>query len=238
MEEKLYTIPVSDAFDTACECPVCAMRKKLEDDAIEYTLGPSYMEDDIRMKTDRLGFCDRHIDALYHQKNRLGLALILSTHFAKTNKEIEKLATSPMKAVSLFKKAEGNPVTDYIDKLNESCFICERVDHTFARYCNTIFYLYRTERDFASKYAASKGFCTRHYGMLLKQAPAHLHGDTLNTFVKTTNQIYLENMKRVQGDLEWFVDKFDYRYANEPWKNSKDAIPRAITKTNGIVYEE
>ena len=38
-------------------------------------------------------------------------------------------------------------------------------------------------------------------------------------------------MKRVTDDLEWFIDKFDYRHKDEPWKNSKDALPRAITKT-------
>lgn len=237
MEEKLYTIPVNDAFGVECECPVCAMRKKLEDDAIEYTLGPSYMEDDIRMKTDKMGFCDKHIDDLYHQKNRLGLALILSTHFAKTGKDIEKLSKSPIRSVPLFKKQTENPLTAYVDNLDKSCFICDRINHTFDRYCNTIFYLYRTERDFVSRYEQSKGFCTRHYGMLLKKAPSHLHGDTLDRFVRVTNEIYLENMRRVQGDLEWFIDKFDYRYANEPWKNSKDAIPRAITKTNGLIYE-
>lgn len=238
MDEKLYTIPVNDAFDQACECPVCAMRKKLEDDAIAYTLGPSYMEDDIRAVTDKMGFCDKHIDALYHQNNRLGLALILSTHFKKVNHDIEKLSASKVKAGGLFKKAEGTPLTDYIDKLDGSCFICDRINNTFGRYCNTIFYLYRTEQEFVQKYENSKGFCTRHYGMLMKHAPNHLSGKTLDQFTETTSRIYLDNMKRVQGDLEWFVDKFDYRYANEPWKNSKDAIPRAITKTNSIMYEE
>ena len=29
--------------------------KKLENDAVEYAMGPSYMEDDIREKTDKIG---------------------------------------------------------------------------------------------------------------------------------------------------------------------------------------
>ena len=29
MAEKLYTIPVNDAFDADCECPVCEMYMKL-----------------------------------------------------------------------------------------------------------------------------------------------------------------------------------------------------------------
>ena len=54
--EELYTIPVNDAFDLDTECPVCAMQQALEADAIEFTMGPSYMEDDVRMETDRIGF--------------------------------------------------------------------------------------------------------------------------------------------------------------------------------------
>ena len=53
MKEKIYTIPVNDAFSSDCECPICSMYKALEDDAVSYTMGPSYMEDDIRAMTDK-----------------------------------------------------------------------------------------------------------------------------------------------------------------------------------------
>ena len=34
----------------------CSMYKALENDAVSYTMGPSYMEDDIRAVTDKKGF--------------------------------------------------------------------------------------------------------------------------------------------------------------------------------------
>jgi len=71
--------------------------------------------------------------------------------------------------------------------------------------------------------------------MLYDSAPQYLKGDELDSFVKLLNKLYLDNMKRLQEDLEWFINKFDYRYADEPWKNAKDALPRAIQKINGIV---
>ena len=94
-KEKLYTIPVNDAFSLDCECPICAMYKKLERDTVEFTMGPSYMEDDIRMETDRIGFCAHHMRMLGEQKNKLGLALILKTHIDRTNKEVEKKKKLP-----------------------------------------------------------------------------------------------------------------------------------------------
>jgi hypothetical protein len=35
-------------------------------------------------------------------------------------------------------------------------------------------------------------------------------------------------MKEMEDGLEWFTNKFDYRNADAPWKNSKDALPRAM----------
>lgn len=55
MEEKLYTIPVMDAFKVDCECPLCKMRDDIENDNISFAMGPSYMEDYIRFETDEKG---------------------------------------------------------------------------------------------------------------------------------------------------------------------------------------
>lgn len=238
MKEKLYTIPVNEAFDTDGECPICSMRKKLETNAIEYTMGPSYMEDDVREATSRLGFCEKHLEQLYQNQNRLGLALILKTHMDKIVKDIEKHSSSGVKALSTSffkKKTESSEVVSYLNEIEETCFVCEKIEGTFNRYIATIFHLYHTEEDFRKKFKASKGFCTSHYKRLYESAPENLNGDELNRFLKELNELYLENMKRVRDDLEWFINKFDYRYANEPWKNAKDALPRSMQKTNGIL---
>lgn len=56
-------------------------------------------------------------------------------------------------------------------------------------------------------------------------------------FIEALNHLYFENMERVNGDIGWFIDKFDYRFKNEPWKNSKDALPRGIIKANHTFVE-
>ena len=104
MKEKLYTIPVNDAFLKDCECPLCAMYETLQNDAIDYAMGPSYMEDDIREVTDKIGFCSKHIPLLYRNQNRLGLALMLKTHMDKTIDDISTLSNGAKVKSSLFKK--------------------------------------------------------------------------------------------------------------------------------------
>lgn len=235
MKEQLYTIPVNDAFEANCECPLCAMYQTLEQNSVDFTMGSSYMEDDIRAQTDQVGFCDKHIRLLYENQNRLGLALILKTHMDKTIKDVTNLTKTSKVSSSLFKKkTEQSPLISYLHKLQNSCFVCNQVDNTFHRYLITIYYLYRTEDDFRKKFSASKGFCNKHYAMLYEHASSSLSGNTLQDFISELNQLYLSNMQRVRDDLDWFINKFDYRFVNEPWKNSKDALPRTINKTNSI----
>ncbi len=239
MKEQLYTIPVSEAFESECECPVCAMYHKLKEDALDFTLGPSYMEDDIREVTDKVGFCKEHVQELYVKQNRLGLALMLKTHADKTIQDMEKLAKGhkPMKP-SLFKKAETetNPVFKYLDNLENGCFVCRKVENVFERYIVTIFYLYEKESDFRNMVNNCKGFCNKHYGVLLQEALKQLSSRYMDEFINALTKTYLEGMKRVRDDLSWFIDKFDYRFENEPWKNSKDALQRMMMKQNSVAY--
>ena len=241
MKEQLYTIPVNEAFDVSCECPVCAMKHKLEENAIEFTLGPSYMEDDIRMVTDKTGFCAEHVQKLYGRQNRLGLALMLKTHADKTIRDVEKLSKDykPAKP-GLFKKKEetDTPLLNYLKQLSGECFVCKKIGEVFERYIVTICYLYEREEEFRKKFKNSKGFCNEHYCLLLTEAPKQLSANRLGEFTIDLNKAYLDGMRRVRDDLSWFIDKFDYRYANEPWKNSKDALQRMMTKQNGVFYEE
>lgn len=238
MKEQLYTIPVNDAFDKDCECPVCFIYESLEKDAVDFTLGPSYMEDDIRMETDKSGFCTHHMKQLYKNQNRLGIALILHTHMQNTTKTLEKMSkSSPTAKKGLFAKKETSELPMFTQKLENSCYICNRVNNVFDRYIATIIHCYAHDDDFVVKFNKSRGFCTKHYGILYDEAQKTMNGSVQSKFLNDLNTVYFENIKRVTDDLAWFIDKFDYRNENEPWKNSKDAVQRTILKTNSYFVE-
>lgn len=239
MKEKLYAIPVNDAFDSDCECPVCRMYKTLEDNAIEYTMGPSYMEDDTRMQTDKKGFCQKHMDMILKCPNKLGISLILKTHFDKIIRDLTPLDAKSCEKKGIFSKETTSfPMADYLKELDHSCFVCDRINQVFNRYIDTIFYLYKTDAAFRDKFMASRGFCNAHFLILIEKAPDFLKGSELNEFTDKIKSLYISNMERVRDDLSWFIDKFDYRNSDAPWKNSKDAIPRAVIKTNGIIQDD
>ena len=39
-------------------------------------------------------------------------------------------------------------------------------------------------------------------------------------------------------DVSWFCKKFDYRYDEEPWYNSKDSVQRSIKFLTGSDEDE
>jgi hypothetical protein len=44
----------------------------------------------------------------------------------------------------------------------------------------------------------------------------------------------MENaMARLQADVDWLVEKFDYRNKDADWKTSKDAVQRGMQKLKG-----
>jgi len=237
--EQLFTIPVNEAFDQDCECPVCHMYQVLQQNAIDFTMGPSYMEDDVRQATNKMGFCEKHIKLLYKNQNRLGLALMMLSHTDRTLKDLEKLTKGNKRSpVGLFRKKDGmSALKTYTDKLNESCYICSRIDHIFERYVVTLFHLYQNEDEFRSKFKNSKGVCINHYALLYELAPQYLHGNQFDSFSTELEHLFYENMTRVRDELKWFIDKFDYRYVDEPWGNSRDALPRTIKKMNSTDIE-
>ena len=85
MKEQLYIIPMMDALREEDECPFCFIERNLEQHALDFVLGPeaSYMQDDIRFKTDEVGFCKEHLHKMFTYGNPLGSSLILETHLKK-----------------------------------------------------------------------------------------------------------------------------------------------------------
>lgn len=240
MSEKLETIPVNDAFDSGDECPFCYLRRKAEQSTLRYVAGPgaSYMEPDVRAATDELGFCREHLQALYDYGNTLGSALMLQTYYARVLNELQTELDrfEPPAKRTLFgrKKAEdaAEPYWKRLERKNGGCFLCNRIDYHMDRYYSTFFYLLK-DAAFQEKLAHSKGFCLPHFAELLKRAETDLPNGQRDWFYPTLFRVTGENLNRVKEDLDWLIAKFDYRNAGADWKNSQDALPRAMEKLRG-----
>lgn len=248
MKDTIYTIPLTDAFKAADECPFCFITRKLEQDAISFILGCAYMEDDIREVTDRMGFCKEHYKKMYDYGNRLGMALMLHTHYIKLQKElkseIEHFMPSSSGFLSKFKKTKGtdstskNNITSWTNKQDQTCYVCDSVKKNYDRYMDTFFYLITHNEDFKKLFIDCKGFCVSHFGDIMHAAESKLSDKQKEEFYPILFKMMEEHLKRIERDISWFIDKYDYRNNDADWKNSKDAIPRGIQKLAGIYVQD
>lgn len=248
MKDSIYTIPVTDAFKSDDECPFCHIKRKLEQDAISFILGCAYMEDDIRAVTDKLGFCKDHYNKMYQYGNRLGTALILHTHFISLQKELqEKINSFSPNKTSMFAKFKktksidelaGNSISSWVKEKESSCYVCDYIDNNFIRYMGTFFYLIESSPEFNELFKSSKGFCLTHFGDIMSLSDTMVNEKDKPDFYNVVFEKMQSNLKRVEDDLSWFIDKYDYRNKDADWRTSKDAIPRGIQKLSSIYVED
>ncbi|MBQ8344797.1 MAG: hypothetical protein IJY42_00850 [Clostridia bacterium] len=222
--EQIYTIPVNEAFeasaaDPACGCPFCTMYNRLEENELELILGASMMEPDVRITTNKQGFCRTHYDRMLHRKNRLGMALTLESHLEELSEEI--------KDGKLFSKPGDRPIKR-IGELEGSCYVCKRIDYHFDHMMETAVLLWSRDEEFRPKLKAQPYFCLPHYRLLLRYASDRMGKKEFAEFEGVCADIVNGYMEKLRTDVSWFCKKFDYRYDSEPWYDSKDAVERAV----------
>ncbi len=214
MAEKIYSIKIKEAFDKKCGCPVCALEDLLEQDEIKRILGAAMMEPDTRVATNREGFCGAHLEKMFASSNKLSMALMLTTHLQELGGKLFR--GDGKKAPTAYKEAR------------ESCYLCGRMGHFMRGVNDNICYLYQTDEDFREQLRAQEYICKTHSARLLAMSEKALPKKERAAFATDIAAINRRYMETLLGDLDWFTKKFDYRYAGEDWKNSKDAIERTV----------
>ncbi len=227
--EQIYTIPVGEAFDLVkekpeCGCPFCVLYKKLQSDEIDIILGASMMEPDIRIKTNEQGFCLSHYNIMLRRKRMLGMGLMMESHLAEVEKKID--------GKGLFGSKAGNAVSS-LGELEASCYVCGRINKNLSAMIATAVYLYESDLDFPKRFAAAPYFCLPHYRRMMDYASKKMNKKRFADFYDVAHGIESKYVKSLESDVSWFCKKFDYRYDEEPWYNSKDSVQRSVKFLSG-----
>lgn len=241
MKEQIHTIPIADAIAEAGECPFCYIEKCAEQRIIDFVLGAgaSYMEADMRERTDNAGFCRRHFKKMFEYGNSLGNAWILKTHYKQINKEMNDVfkdfKVNKLSFIDKLKKHDQNKnsIVNWIDKKECSCYICTSLEETFNAYMGTFLSMYKKEPDIRAKIKESRGFCLTHFRDLCIAADERFSQKELEELYAVILPLMSKNMERLSEDVSWFVEKFDYRNKDADWKDSKDALQRGMQKLKG-----
>ena len=233
--EQIYTIPVNEAFDEVgekpeCGCPFCVLFRRLQNDEIDIILGASMMEPDIRIRTNEEGFCLSHYNMMLRRKRMLGMGLMLESHLA----EVEKKIDGP---TLLGNKAQAS--IGALEKLNDDCYVCGRIEKNLTAMISTAVYLFESDPNFAPKFKKAPYFCLPHYKRMIEYASKKMPKRYFKDFYECAHGIEKNYVKSLKDDVSWFCKKFDYRYDEEPWYNSKDSVQRSIKFLSGeLGYDE
>lgn len=220
MRDSILTIPISEILEPREGCPICRMRDMLEQRTVEYIMGAAMMEPDVRIETNRAGFCHTHFQQMMKQKNRLSIALMLQTHLEEVDRQLfsRKKLFEPKNA----RKAK-------LSQINESCFVCEKVDWGMERLMRTFFEM-SSHSDIKQLLSEQEYICLPHFDLLQSLAPAYLQKYELDSFNKLISSLTENYIAVLYKDVSQYCSMYDYRNTGKDadWGNSRDSIERAV----------
>ena len=220
MSYNISTMFIWRLFNEKCECPMCKLKQKTENDITESYLAEAVMEDAEREKVNKYGFCKEHYDLLYLGKNKLGLALQASTRLKTLDKKIKALDVK--NAVKTAKKLREE-ISD--------CIICRKIEFHMKRYFETVARLYGDDEKFRRQFQTVKGFCYPDYIRLIENAPKA--GKHAKEFLEVLYEKQKSSASEVYKNLEDFTMAFDYRSTSLPSKSASQSLIQTRIKFYG-----
>ena len=211
MREDICTIPVSEVFEPKDGCPICRMRDTVEARMVEYIMGAAMMEPDVRMETNRRGFCEVHFRKMLSQKNRLSLALLLESRLIELQERV-------------FDKGDLSFLTE-----EAGCFVCDKIQWGMERMLDTVCRMWVQEEEFRVLFDQQPYICLPHYEQLVKAAQKRKRRERA-AFCEAAARVSGRYLAQLKGDVSHYCKMYDYRNAgnNEDWGSSRDAVDRTI----------
>jgi hypothetical protein len=232
---KLEEIKLYEAFEhKTTECALCNLEKNYEEQLMHSILGERVMDLDFYPKIGaEYKFCSTHIEKLNRGSDKLGLAIMLDKIINEKLKDAKKgkvtIKTDQSILNKLFKQNKDVDKETAVD-LENNCFICSNVKKHNKDMVKVLVDLWIKDSEFRELYKASNGFCNKHHSNILEGSSYIKSSDNRKEFIDITNKIHIDNLERLQKELQWFIKKFDYLNADAPWGTSKDSVQRALQK--------
>lgn len=226
MRESILTIPVNEVFEPKCGCPICRLRDTIEEHICEYIMGAAMMEPDVRISTNKEGFCLPHYEQLLKQNNRLSLALMLDTH-------LQTIRGNTFKN-GLFKKKTEKP--------NQTCFVCSKVSWGVHHTLKTVYTMFFKDTNFRKLFLEQEFYCLPHYHLLLSYGREQMNKNEYNEFEKILNDFMAAYAQKLNEDVHAYCNSFDYRNAkalhSPEMAHVKQSVTRAVCFLTGKAQEK
>lgn len=171
---------------------------------------------------------------MFDYGNTLGNAWILKSRLEYVNRELKQRTAHDTAGKSggfLGRFHKAGRESSGSDKV--PCYVCERMNVIYERMLDTFAYMLRNDEEFGRRLMESKGFCLYHYAHAQRVCEEKLKPQEKELWFPKLKELMTRNLDRVQEDIDWLIEKYDYRNKDADWKQSKDAVPRTMQKLVG-----
>lgn len=204
MKEDICTIPISEIFSESDGCPFCRLYKKLEARSLDYISGAAMMEPEIRIVTNKKGFCEKHYAGLLTHGKRLPVALMLQSHCNEVRMALFAASHSARRKSETAAAFHGG------------CYVCDSVAFNFKNMLTQFTRMYRKDADFRADFLKQESLCLDHYSQLLAVGEKELDKRSFAALTDACDLMLARTLKREYDRISDFCASFDYNSAITP----------------------
>ena len=220
MRYDITNIPVAEVFEEGDGCPICRLRNTLEKRAVEYITGAAMMEPDIRIETNKKGFCLTHYRQMLGQRNRLSVALTMESRLEELEKQIF--------GGSFIGKNAKKQAKDATNVLS-TCYVCEQMEDAMTKMLATVCRTWEAQKDFRDLFEGQDCLCLPHFAALVETSVGAMSKKVQPDFAKAASKLAKKYLTTLREDVHHFCGMYDHSNAgNNDWGNSKDSIERSV----------
>lgn len=211
-------IRIYESFEKKEKCALCRSIEEFENQILNSISTDLVMDLDFFPKFgDEYTFCDYHMSKMEDMRDKLGMAIMLKKLIALEIRKMENSQVENKTSKFFMKKSH-----------DKKCFVCEKVNIKAVNSDISITLdLWKNKEPFRENFRKQEYFCFKHNRLLINEAKNKFSKKEFQIFKEEITNVQMKYCKELENDLEWFINKFDSRYSDEPWYNSKDSIYRA-----------
>lgn len=211
-------IRIYESFEKKEKCALCRSIEEFENQVLNSISTDLVMDLDFFPKFgDEYTFCDYHMSKMEDMRDKLGMAIMLKKLITLEIRKMES-GQPENKGSKLFMKKSHD----------KKCFVCEKVNiKAMNSDISITLDLWKNKESFRENFRKQEYFCFKHNRLLINEAKSRLNKKEFQVFREEITNVQMKYCKELENDLEWFINKFDYRYSSKPWYNAKDSIYRA-----------
>ena len=163
------------------------------------------MEPDIRIETNKAGFCNLHYKQMLDNGPKLSVALMLQSH-------IEHLTN-----------------TNYLTsaKSHLTCYVCDKLNRNMTQILNNLCVLWEKEMDFRALFNNQEFICLEHCKELINVS-GKVSKRKRKDFIDATVELSQNKAFELTEELKEFCYMFDYRSGGKASDKAKSSPENSI----------